>query len=163
MLEEELRRYCCCFTGHRPEKLSGLETKAIESLNKEIRIAVADGFQVFISGMARGVDLWAAEAILAMREEGTALQLICASPYPGFESRWSQKWQERYQWVMAQADLVCFISKCYHRGCFQRRNEWMVNRSARVIAIYNGQSGETRNTIEYAKAHRVQMICPAIF
>ena len=60
MTEQELRQHRCCFTGHRPEKLKIAEDEVIKSLKKEIRTAIADGFQTFISGMARGVDLWAA-------------------------------------------------------------------------------------------------------
>ncbi len=81
MTEKELRRYCCCFTGHRPEKLDIPKNKVFESLKKEIYTAIADGFQIFISGIARGIDLWAADIVLALRNEGTAIQLICASPY----------------------------------------------------------------------------------
>ncbi len=155
MTERELRQHRCCFTGHRPEKLEQPETVVMEALKKEIRTAIADGFQTFISGMARGVDLWAAGIVLALRNEGAAVRLICASPYQGFESRWSREWRERYRWVMEQADLVRFISPGYSRGCFQRRNEWMVDHSARVIAAYNGQSGGTRNTVEYAKGRGI--------
>ena len=158
MTERELRQHRCCFTGHRPEKLGRPEAEVIEELKKEIRTAIADGFQTFISGMARGVDLWAAEIVLALRNEGAAVQLICASPYKGFESRWSREWQEQYLLVMEQADLVRFICSRYSRDCFQRRNEWMVEHSARVIAVYNGQPGGTRNTVDYARRSGVSVI-----
>ena len=158
MSEQELRRHRCCFTGHRPERLGMPESEAIWGLKKEIHAAVADGFQTFISGMARGVDLWAAEIVLALRDEGAAVRLICASPYRGFESRWSREWQERYCRVMERADLVRFICPGYSRDCFQRRNQWMVDHSARVIAVYNGQPSGTRNTIEYAKRCSVPVI-----
>ena len=126
MSEQELRRHRCCFTGHRPERLGMPETEAIFGLKKEIRAAIADGFQTFISGMARGVDLWAAEIVLALRDEGVAVRLICASPYRGFESRWSREWQERYCRVMERADLVRFICPGYSGDCFQRRNQCSV-------------------------------------
>lgn len=155
MTEQELRQHRCCFTGHRPEKLDRPEAEVIEGLKKEIRTAMTDGFRTFISGMARGVDLWAAEIALTLRDEGAAIWLICASPYKGFESRWSREWQERYRRVMEQADLVRFICPGYSRNCFQRRNEWMVDHSARVIAVYNGRPGGTRNTVEYARGRGV--------
>jgi len=158
MMEQKLRQYRCCFTGHRPEKLDKPEAEVIEGLKKEIRTAIADGFQTFISGMARGVDLWAAEIVLAFRDEGTAIRLICANPYRGFESRWSWDWQERYWRIMEPADLVRFISPSYSRDCFQRRNEWMIDHSARVITAYNGQPGGTRNTLEYAKRCGVPLV-----
>ena len=126
------------------------EADVCAALDSEIRSAVADGFQTFISGMARGVDIWAAENVLRLREEGAPIHLIAASPYRGFESSWSLEWQRRYTAVMAAADLVRFISPGYDRGCFQRRNEWMVDRSARVIAVFNGEKGGTKNTVDYA-------------
>lgn len=55
--EAEKRKHRCCFTGHRPEKLKVPESVVISELEKEIRQAIADGFSVFISGMARGVDI----------------------------------------------------------------------------------------------------------
>lgn len=53
--------------------------------------------------------------------------------------------------VASQADYKVAISQKYDRGCFQRRNEWMVSHSAMVIAAYNGKPGGTRNTIQYAR------------
>ena len=107
-----------------------------------------DGFVTFISGMARGVDIWAAEIVLRLRESNPAIHLVAASPYHGFESRWSADWQSRYNDILRQADVVRFVCPSYSRDCFQCRNEWMVDRSSLVIAVYNGEPGGTRNTIE---------------
>lgn len=154
--EEELRKHRCCFTGHRPEKLHKPEEQIKEDLEASILQAIDDGFATFISGMARGVDIWAAEIVLRLREYNPAIHLVAASPYRGFENRWSADWQERYNAILRQADLVKFVCLGYSRDCFQRRNEWMVDRSSRVIAVYNGEPGGTRNTIEYANAKKVE-------
>ena len=76
--EAEKRMHRCCFTGHRPEKLQEPEDAVTAALEKEIRQAIADGFNVFITGMARGVDIWAAEIVLRLRDAGEAVRLICA-------------------------------------------------------------------------------------
>lgn len=148
--EAEMRLHRCCFTGHRPEKLRRSEKEVRADLEYEIRKAVYDGLNVFISGMARGTDIAAAEIVLQLREEGYPVRLICASPYPGFENNWSRAWQTRYEAVIAKADLVRYIRPQYSKGCFQIRNEWLVNHSARVIAVFNGQPSGTKNTIDYA-------------
>lgn len=148
--EAEKRMHRCCFTGHRPEKLQAPEGVVTAALEKEIRQAIADGFNVFITGMARGVDIWAAEIVLRLRDTGEAVRLICACPYQGFERGWKQSWQKRYQAILSAADLVRFICPGYSRSCFQRRNEWMVDHAARVIAVWNGQPSGTKNTIDYA-------------
>lgn len=109
--ETEKRKHRCCFTGHRPEKLQAPEGVVTAALEKEIRQAIADGFNVFITGMARGVDIWAAEIVLRLRDAGEAVRLICACPYQGFERGWKQSWQERYQAILSAADLVRFTGR----------------------------------------------------
>ena len=155
MTEAEKRLHRCCFTGHRPEKLDHSESVVKEALENEILKAISDGLNVFITGMARGLDIWAAEIVLRLRSEGQPIRLICASPYNGFEKNWNSDWQDRYNAILREADLVRYITPGYSRACFQERNEWMVNHSARVIAAYNGRAGGTRNTIDYANKVRV--------
>lgn len=46
-------------------------------LEKEIRQAIADGLTVFITGMALGVDIWAAEIVISLRDNGYPLKLMC--------------------------------------------------------------------------------------
>jgi len=108
--------------------------------------------------MARGVDIAAAEIALRLRDEHPALRLICALPHEDFEKRWSASWQERFRIVLRGADLVRLISKDYSSGAYQIRNVWMVDHSARVIAVYNGTPGGTRNTIEYARQQKVEVV-----
>lgn len=156
--ESNLRKHRCCFTGHRPEKLHLSEAEVCSALEREIHAAIEDGFQTFISGMARGVDIWAAEIVIRLRIEGFPIYLIAASPYLGFENMWSSEWKSRYAAVMATADIARFISPCYDRGCFQRRNEWMVDHSSRVIAVFNGEKGGTKNTIDYADQQGIPVI-----
>ena len=150
MTETEKRMHRACFTGHRPEKLTRNERDIKKDLEKEIRQAVADGLNVFITGMARGVDIWAAQIVLQLRREGHGVRLICACPYDGFESGWSQEWQRQYKEILSAADFVKYVCEGYSRSCFQTRNEWMVNHSARVIAVFNGEKSGTKNTIDYA-------------
>lgn len=150
MTETEKRAHRVCFTGHRPEKLTRFEWLIKRDLEKQIRQAIADGLNVFITGMARGVDIWAAEIVLKLRDAGQPVKLMCACPYDGFEQGWSRDWQERYTAILAAADYVKYVCPGYSRSCFQIRNEWMVNHAARVIAVFNNTPSGTMNTIEYA-------------
>jgi len=156
--EAELRLHRCCFTGHRPHKLSSPESVVIASLERCIRQAVADGFVTFISGMAWGVDIWAAEIVLKLKQEEYHIHLAAAVPYEGFENSWDNNWKDRYYGILAEADIVKYICPHYSRGCFQIRNEWMVDRSSRLIAAYTGEPGGTRNTIEYANRKGVKTV-----
>ncbi len=103
------------------------------------------------------MDMWAAEIVLDLRKRNKDIKLICASPFDGFEKSWAADWQRHYNHIMKKADLVRFICPSYSRTCFQIRNEWMVDHSARVIAVFNGEKGGTRNTIDYACKHGVDV------
>lgn len=158
MTENEKRMHRVCFTGHRPEKLTRIEKDIVRDLEKEIRQAIADGLSVFITGMARGVDIWAAQIVLSLRNSGYDIKLICACPYDGFESGWSKDWQKQYKEILAAADFVKYVCEGYSRSCFHIRNEWMVNHAARVIAVFNGEKSGTKNTIDYAAKAGVPVV-----
>lgn len=155
---EATRQYCCCFTGHREDKLHRPEKEVLDDLKRAISQAVDDGYTTFITGMAYGVDIWAGEFVLDQRRKHRKIKLIAAVPFEGFESRWSDSWKRRYHRLIKKADEVNFICDSYSKYAYQMRNVWMVDRSSRVIAVYNGEPSGTRNTIKYAKKVDVPIV-----
>lgn len=144
----------CCFTGHRSEKMNVSAEIVIERLQDAIDDAFSDGYTNYITGMFRGLDIWAAEAVLELKKEVSHIKLICAVPYAGFENNWEKEWQERYCRILMSADEVYYISDRYTSRVYQKRNEWMIDHASMVIAGYTGVAGGTRNTIEYAKKQK---------
>jgi uncharacterized phage-like protein YoqJ len=126
MSEQELRLHRCCFTGHRPEKLKRAEEDIKIGLEKAILKAISDGYTTFITGMARGVDIWAGQIVLKLRQTNPELRLIAALPYLGCDSRWSANWRKQYADVLEAANLVQSISTKCSVASFQKRDEWMV-------------------------------------
>ena len=78
------RQHRCCFTGHRPNKLDYSECEIKPLLEIAIDNAILDGYVTFITRMAEGVDIWAAEIVLEKKKHNMALHLNCAIPHPGF-------------------------------------------------------------------------------
>lgn len=150
-MNQGLRMFTCCFTGHRPNKMELGENEIKPLLEKAIDNAIADGYVTFITGMARGTDIWAAEIVLKKKKTNKNLHLICALPHPNFESRRSITEEMRFNEIIKNADLIKEINDHYFTGCYQVRNEWMVDRSNLVIAVFNGQKSGTKNTVDYAK------------
>lgn len=156
--EAEKRRRRCCFTGHRPGKLRQNESTVKSALNSAIDEAIGRGFTTFITGMAQGTDIWAAEIVLEKRRTNPALKLICALPHPNFEKPWRSDWQTRFSEVLRTADLQRTIEPAYARCSYQKRNIWMVDHSALLIAVFNGEPGGTLNTIRYAQQRHVEIM-----
>ena len=157
MTEQELRMRRVCFTGHRPEKLTLSETDVKAGLTEQIRKAVSEGYTTFITGMAKGVDLWAGEIVADLRDSGADIKLIAASPYEGFGKGWAPEWQSLYQEILQRADLVKYVCPGYNKGCFMTRNKWMVDHSNLVIAVFNGEKGGTKNTIDYDRKQGIEV------
>ena len=149
--EAIMRQYRCAFTGHRPEKVTGSEGKIIVELRKEILKAIDEGYRVFLTGMSRGVDLWAADIVIELRRYNKDLKLMCVIPYEGMEERWSVDWKKHYNMVCKQADHVQVLSNQYSPDVYQNRNQWLVNHSSKLIAVFNGDPSGTGNTIQYAQ------------
>ena len=70
----------CAFTGHRPKSFSWKYDETAseclllkEMLKKEIEKLLDCGVTDFYSGLAEGVDTWAAQIVLALREKNPTL------------------------------------------------------------------------------------------
>ena len=150
-MKDELRRIRCCFTGHRPQSLKRIEDDIKVDLENSIVKTVAEGYTTFISGMTYGVDIWAAETVIRLKLSNPNLHLIAVIPFPGFDEEWAEDWRTRYRYLLSQAEYVKVMEPVYSKEAYQKRNEWMVNHSSKVIAVYNGQASGTRNTIRYAR------------
>ena len=120
-------------------------------LRKEILKAIDEGYRVFLTGMSRGVDLWAADIVIELRRYNKNLKLMCVIPYEGMEERWSVDWKKHYNMVCKQADHVQVLSDRYSPDVYQNRNQWLVNHSSKLIAVFNGDPSGTGNTIQYAQ------------
>lgn len=149
------------FTGHRPDKISGWN-KAPERVEQQLRQALAEeverlargGGVTFMSGMAPGIDLWAADEVLRLRAEGVvdgSTRLVLAIPYPNFERSFEQCFRALYESIVARADEVVYVSQGYHHGCYARRNDFLADGADLVVAYYEGTEGGTRYTIRRAQ------------
>ncbi len=153
--QQELRRHRCCFTGHRPQYLKRPQEEIQVDLEKAIREAIGEGYTTFISGMAKGTDIIAGEIVCRLKADDPRLKLIAAVPFAGYEDLWGPHWKNRYKALLEKADYVKYVAPGYRPEVFDLRNRWMVDKSAKVIAVFNGKSSGTMNTIRYARERRV--------
>ena len=151
------RETTCCFTGPRPLRLpeNGNESSPeILSLKRDIRSAVFDayyeGFRFFMSGMAEGFDLFAAETVLEMKADFEGICLVAVLPCSDAKSRHSAAINSRIEKILSRADFVFSVSENYFSGCELIRNRYMVDHSSRIIGYYNGLSNGTAHCWKYA-------------
>lgn len=149
----------CAFTGHRPKFFPWgydesdprcIELK--ELFSQQIRLLVNRGYTDFLSGMALGVDIWAAQAVLTLREKHQKLKLHCILPCVGQEKSWDAETKALYYSIIKQADSRVYASRTYYKGCMLDRNRFMVDHSNLLFAVYSGISRSgTASTVNYAR------------
>lgn len=76
-------------------------------------------------------------------------KLICALPYGDFRnsSYFTDEWRTRYDAAIEACDHIFNVTGNEHetKGCFQRRNEFLVDNSGMLICYH------TANTVSYAE------------
>ena len=148
----------CCFTGHRPEKLNLGENEIVLRLKTAIKQAINEGYTTFVSGMAQGIDIWAAECVIEEKMKNKEIKLCCALPYGSFGKGKTAEQKNLYKKILDNADYIKVVCENYSKSCFQLRNIFMVDMSSKVIAAYNGCYGGTRNTVNYAEKKGVNVV-----
>ncbi len=158
------REKTCCFTGHRPDKLPWGEDESDPrciDLKERVREAVERAYDLgcrhFICGMARGADFYFCEAVQALRDRRPGVMVEAAIPCEEQAARWSEADRERYFRLVGLCDFETVVQRHYDRGCMLRRNRYMVDRSSRLIAVYDGNLGGTMYTITYAMRRGVEV------
>lgn len=136
-------------TGHRPDKLGGWDPlhPVVAQVRKALRDALAATWPAHvITGMALGVDTWAAEACLEL-----GIPFVAALPCDNWGSQWPAYAQARQALLLAKAQRQHVVSPGpYKPWKLQRRNEWMVDQCALLLSVWDGSSGGTRNCLMYA-------------
>lgn len=148
-----------CFTGHRPESLYGYDPliegnrKLLMKLRAIIeRMITVKGITTFISGMALGIDMWAARIVIVLREKYPHIKLVCAVPCANHPARWKEESKREHAEILREADHVYYVSdEPYTKWCMHVRDKWMVDNARLVIAVWNGcAEGGTAYTVKYA-------------
>ena len=144
------------FTGHRPNKLNGYNPKDNIKLLWKLADVVEDlivnqGYTAFITGMALGIDTWAAKIVLKLQEKYPHIQLICAIPCANHSGKWREGDKKIWQEIVDRAEDVVYVStEEYTPYCMQARNVFMVDHCSLLVGVWDGTAGGTGNCVDYA-------------
>ena len=147
-------------TGHRPPRFGGYDERSNDTIiavkrspEQVVDLLVEAGAETFISGVALGVDTWAAEAVLGWKKRHPQIRLMCAVPHENVEVKWPPASQTRFHSILKRADRVVLVSKGdYSPEKLLKRNEWMIDHADGLLAVWDGSPGGTAHTVHYAES-----------
>lgn len=141
------------FTGHR-----SYDGSAVDRLKNTVETLYARGMRTFLCGMAVGFDLAAAETVIAERKLHRDIRLVAVVPFGEQAMRFNNTDRDRFQTILMAADETLLLSAEYHTGVYARRNNYLVDHAAIVVAWFDGSSGGTRYTVRRALSHGREVI-----
>ena len=158
MQNSELSK-ACAFTGHRPERFGfgydEADDKCVKlkaAMREQIEALITEGVTEYHTGMALGVDQWAAEIVLDLKRAHSGLRLIAVRPCETQADSWTVEQRERHFDTLALCDEVVTVQPRYSRGVMFQRNRRLVDYAGHLLAVYDGDAkGGTAYTVKYGK------------
>ncbi|WP_416042493.1 SLOG family protein [Bacillus subtilis] len=167
---ETLRKKTVCFTGHRPNKLGGYDMKNPTMLKlKEKLLEVVEELITkenksrFITGGALGTDQAACWCVHILKKKYPHIKNIIATPFKEQDKVWSEEQKMWYKRMLDVADEIINVEELdkykvsgavpeeFSPAKMQKRNEYMIDHSEAIVAVYDGSKSGTRNCLYYAK------------
>lgn len=156
----------CCFSGHRPKYFGSYDLQdevyrpLIDRVDKEVDYMIENGVNTFLSGGALGIDMVAFWVVEKKKKENPDIRNILCLPYCIQGDNWSKKDRDWLSRMKSRADEVIMVDELdkyrvgksgkYSSFKLQKRNEYMVDNSEYMIAVWNGKPSGTKNCIDYA-------------
>ncbi|WNQ10126.1 DUF1273 domain-containing protein [Paenibacillus aurantius] len=127
-----------------------------KALRKRIEALLDEGLEWVIVSGQWGVELWAAEAALELKEDHPQLRLAVITPFLEQEERWKDDKKECYQEVLRKADYVNSVSHKKYEGPwqFKETNKFLLRNSDGLLLVYDeDMEGSPRFLKELARSH----------
>ena len=159
LFEEKDIASACALTGHRALS-SDFSDEKLEEILKDL--IDRRGVNTFYCGMAVGFDSAACEMLLSLRDEGRHVRIVACVPCPEQAARFSPAQKARYERLLASCDEKVIVSPRYDGQCMQKRNRYMVDRAAYLVAYCNKDKGGAANTVRYAQKKGRTVIFPFV-
>jgi uncharacterized phage-like protein YoqJ len=147
-------------TGYKAAELGifSLKHPGIEiikkALKKRIISLMDEGLEWIIVSGQWGVEVWAAEAALELKEQYKDLRLAVITPFLEQDENWNEEKKRIYQHIIKHANYVNSVMKSKYTGPwqFKEKNKFLLRNSDGIILVYDEENeGSPKYIQEQAK------------
>lgn len=161
----------CAITGHRPSRFKWKykeDNNGCKRLKKRMRdhfvMLYEQGVRRFYVGGALGVDMWAGEILLRLKEqpEYSGIELFIVLPFEGHDIDWDDRSRRRMGFLIRHSTETMVMGTVDEpAAAYKDRNYYMVDHADYLLAVYdNGRNlrSGTGMTVRYAKKRGLPII-----
>lgn len=135
-----------------------------KALTDAIKQLIDEGLEwVIISGQ-QGVETWAAEVIIDLKQSFEELKYAIITPFLNQEASWNEQKQAKYQRILSQADFVTAVTKKQYEAPWQftEKDKFIITNSDGILLIYDEENEGSPKYIKrlaekYADKHNYEI------
>ena len=161
----------CAVAGHDPKRFK-FKYKEDYSLCKKIKREIREQIQKFYDeegvrrfyiGGSLGVDIWAGEMILRLKEQPgyEEIELVMVLPYPEHGKNWDELSKKRLDFLQKHSATCMTIGERNGWESYERRNRYLVDQADYLLAVYDDAADarlQITQMVEYAKKKRKKVV-----
>lgn len=166
-----MKQTACAVTGHRPTRFR-FKYNEDYSLCKKLKRSMLEQFKKlydeqgvrrYYVGGALGVDMWAGELILRLKEQPgyEDIELVVVLPFEGHDAKWDERSKRRMDFLRQMCSECVVIGTEDCRESYIMRNCYMVDHADYMVAVYDNErnlrSG-TMQAVRYAEKKKLPII-----
>lgn len=160
-------------TGYKPHEL-GIFNEKHDHLpflkyalkKKLVQLIEAYDIRWIITSGQPGVELWAAEAAIQLKNDYPQLQVATLAPFYNQEERWSDPIKNLYQQIWRHSDYTDYITKRNYENPMQlkQKNQFIIDKSDVFLVLFDEYTeGSPAYYLSYARKKRKVMDYPIIY
>ncbi|MHA6483610.1 DUF1273 domain-containing protein [Paenibacillus sp. strain BS8-2] len=137
-------------TGYRAHELGIFSQKhkgipfIKQAITNKLIPLLEEGLEWVITPGGYGVDLWACEAVIALKESYPQVKLSVLTAFQNPEEGWKEEKQQYYRDLLRHVDYYAAVSKAPYEGPwqFKARDELLLRKSDGIILVYDEEANE---------------------
>ncbi|HSP22557.1 MAG TPA: DUF1273 domain-containing protein [Planococcus sp. (in: firmicutes)] len=153
-------------TGYKQHELGIFDDKnpgihiIKKTLEDRLRVFLDEGLEWVILSGQLGVETWAAEVVLDLKDEFPQLQYAILTPFVDQEKKWNESKQEKYQMILELADFHRSLTNRPYEAPWQfiEKSKFFLRNSDAMLIVYDEETDGSpkftkRDAEAYAETH----------
>ncbi|WP_082676727.1 DUF1273 domain-containing protein [Shouchella shacheensis] len=110
-----------------------------KTIHKRLLPLIDEGLEWIIISGQLGVEQWAGEVVLSLKEEYPQLKLAMLLPFEHQEQHWREEAKESYERLLHQADFCEPITKRPYEnpGQLKQKNDFLIQKTDGLLVLYD--------------------------
>ena len=156
----------CCVIGYhlsdfcfQNNEMHPLCSRIRDALSKELIALHRDGVRQFYIGCHMGTDLWAGEALAAMKRQGAYqdMEIIFVIAFAGYNHEFDDETILHQNSILSVCDRTETVSPIYKPGIYKKSYQYTIDRAQSVLAVCrygSNEKSDIMSAVGYARKQK---------